>query len=304
MISNTIRVDEKGRELQNHGNLGFPCAWYCSGPNQGNVPWHWHEEIELVYLSRGTLHCAVGNRRFTLKTGDALFINTGIPHAFFEETGTSYEESDIVFHPRLIYGDVGSIFYEKYMLPLMRCPSMAGFHFRLDQDWQREAALSIKGAVTFCREKPDFYEFTVRSALTNVLTLLIKHCSGELQQTEARASFLMERVKRMLDYFHRHYQESVSVEQLAEQANICKRECQRDFRKVLGLTPTQYFEQYRLAMSLHLLTENSCSIIEIANQCGFQSPSYFTKLFRERYGVTPSAFRLHNETAEKSYFTF
>ena len=49
MINNTVRMDEKGRELQNHGNLAFPCAWYCSGPNQGDVPWHWHEEIELVY---------------------------------------------------------------------------------------------------------------------------------------------------------------------------------------------------------------------------------------------------------------
>lgn len=291
MINNTVRVDEKGRELQNHGNLAFPCAWYCSGPNQGDVPWHWHEEIELVYLSKGTLQCAVGNRRFPLRKGEALFINTGIPHAFFEESGIPYEESDIVFHPRLIYGDVGSIFYEKYMLPLMRCPSMAGFAFRKDLDWQREAALSIKEAVTVCRTKPELYEFTVREALTNVFTLLLRHNSGELQQTEARSSFLMERVKRMLDYFHSHYQESISVEQLAKQANICKRECQRDFKKVLGLTPSQYFEQYRLAMSLRLLTESSCSIIEIADQCGFQSPSYFTKLFREKYGVTPTAFR-------------
>ena len=291
MINNTVRVDEKGRELQNHGNLAFPCAWYCSGPNQGDVPWHWHEEIELVYLSKGTLQCAVGNRRFPLRKGEALFINTGIPHAFFEESGIPYEESDIVFHPRLIYGDVGSIFYEKYMLPLMRCPSMAGFAFRKDLDWQREAALSIKEAVTVCRTKPELYEFTVREALTNVFTLLLRHNSGELQHTEARSSFLMERVKRMLDYFHSHYQESISVEQLAKQANICKRECQRDFKKVLGLTPTQYFEQYRLAMSLRLLTESSCSIIEIADQCGFQSPSYFTKLFREKYGVTPTAFR-------------
>lgn len=291
MINNTVRVDEKGRELQNHGNLAFPCAWYCSGPNQGDVPWHWHEEIELVYLSKGTLQCAVGNRRFPLRKGEALFINTGIPHAFFEESGIPYEESDIVFHPRLIYGDVGSIFYEKYMLPLMRCPSMAGFAFRKDLNWQREAALSIREAVTVCRTKPELYEFTVREALTNVFTLLLRHNSGELQQTEARSSFLMERVKRMLDYFHSHYQESISVEQLAKQANICKRECQRDFKKVLGLTPTQYFEQYRLAMSLRLLTESSCSIIEIADQCGFQSPSYFTKLFREKYGVTPTAFR-------------
>lgn len=302
MIGNIIRVDEKGRELQNHGSLAFPCAWYHSGPNQGDVPWHWHEEIELVYLSRGTLRCSVGSSRIVLGTGEALFINTGIPHAFFEEPGIAYEESDLVFHPRLIYGDVGSILYDKYMLPLMRCPSMAGFVFHTDIDWQEEAALSIKDAIEVYKTKPDFYEFTVRSLLTNVFTLLLGHSRDQSEQGETKASFLMERVKRMLDYFHSHYQERVSVTQLADHANICKRECQRDFKKVLGLTPTQYFEQYRLAMSVHLLTESSHSIIEIANQCGFQSPSYFTKLFKARYGVTPSAFKLHNEAADNTRF--
>ena len=179
---------------------------------------------------------------------------------------------------------------------------MAGFVFHTDTDWQKEAALSIKNAITVCKNKPDLYEFTVRSLPSNVCTLLLGHSKDQLEQKETRASFLMERVKRMLDYFHSHYREPVSVTQLADQANICKRECQRDFKKVLGLTPTQYFEQYRLAMSVHLLTETSHSIIEIADQCGFQSPSYFTKLFRERYGVTPSAFRLHNEPADNIRF--
>ena len=220
----------------------------------------------------------MGNRRFPLRKGEALFINTGIPHAFFEESGIPYEESDIVFHPRLIYGDVGSIFYEKYILPLMRCPSMAGFAFRKDLDWQREAALSIKEAVTVCRTKPELYEFTVREALTNVFTLLLRHNSGELQQTEARSSFLMERVKRMLDYFHSHYQESISVEQLAKQANICKRECQRDFKKVLGLTLPSILSSTDLLCPSAFLQRAAAGLQRSVHQCGFQSPSYFTKL--------------------------
>lgn len=291
MISTTIRVDEKGRELQSHGSLAFPCAWYCSESNQSDVPWHWHEEMELVYLHKGVMRCAVGQSRFLLRAGEALFVNTGIPHAFFKEQGSDYEEHDIVFHPRLIYGDVGSVFYEKYMFPLMRCPAMAGYVFHADGGWEEEAALFVKEATTICKTKSDLYEFGVRTALTNVFTLLIGHNQGQMQQAVIGSSLLMERVKQMLDYFHSHYHEPVSVEQLAYQANICKRECQRAFRKVLGLTPTQYFEQYRLAMAVHLLTESSDSIIEIAGRCGFQSASYFTKLFHKRYGVTPSVFR-------------
>ena len=72
---------------------------------------------------------------------------------------------------------------------------------------------------------------------------------------------------------------------------LCKRECQRIFKTVLGLTPSQYFEQYRLSIAVSLLLNTQESIMEISGACGFQSPSYFAKLFRNRYGMTPSRFR-------------
>ena len=63
------------------------------------------------------------------------------------------------------------------------------------------------------------------------------------------------------------------------------------FKSVLGLTPSQYFEQYRLSLSVSLLLNTRESIIDISGKCGFQSPSYFTKVFHKRYGLTPTEFR-------------
>lgn len=289
-----LQVDENGRELQPHGSKPFPCTCYSSGINHGNVPWHWHEDIEILYVTKGCVQGAVGSKRFLLTQGDAIFVNAGIPHAYFQLPDTEYEEYDIVFHPRLLYGDVASVYHEKYLAPLMKCTALSGFQFSQKIPWERDALHSIQEAIFSCHHKNDLYEFTVRNELSKVCALLWQHIREQSLIMKQTPSIAIERTKQMLDYFHLHYQETVTLEALAQQANICKRECQRTFRSILGLSPTQYFEQYRLSMSVHLLKDSHDSITEIAGKCGFQSPSYFTKLFREKYGVTPSAFRLGN----------
>lgn len=185
-----VNIDRKGREMVNHGSPSFPCACYHTSSHQVDVAWHWHEEFELIYLNSGTVRCSAGDRRFLLHSGEAAFINAGVPHTLFQRLGEPYDEHDIVFHARLS-----------------------------------------------------------------------------------------------------HYQDPVTLDELSAQANICKRECQRVFKSVLGLTPSQYFEQYRLSLSVSLLLNTRESIIDISGKCGFQSPSYFTKVFHKRYGLTPTEFR-------------
>lgn len=291
-INCQLIIDKKGRELRSHGDLSFPCACYHSGPNQGNVPWHWHEEIELVLVTGGKVQCAAGNQRFLLQKGDALFINSGIPHAVFQNDDESYEESDIVFHPRFIYGDVGSIFYEKYIAPMMQCTSLPCFCFQQDASWQTKAISFLKGAIDACTQKDSLYEFTVSSSLSHMISLLWQNQQEKILLTKQKPPILLERLKTMLDYIHSNFQQPIALDVLSAQATICKRECQRIFKAELGMTPTQYIEQYRLAAAIRLLSETDHNILEIGEQCGFQSASYFTMKFHERYGITPSVFRV------------
>lgn len=286
-----MRVDEKGRELKNHGDLSFPCACYYSGSNQGNVPWHWHEEMELILVTKGKVQCAAGNLRFTLYEGDAFFVNTGIPHAVFQLSNSSYEESDIVFHARLVYGDIGSVFYNKYVAPLMQCNALSCFRFQQDIFWQKKAISFLEEAICACTEKGALYEFSVSNSLSQFLSILWQNQQEKILLTKQKPPILLERLKVMLDYIHLNYHHPITLETLACQANICKRECQRIFKAELGMAPTQYFEQYRLAAAVSLLSQSENNILEIGEACGFNSASYFTMKFQKRYGLTPSAFR-------------
>ncbi|WP_413699420.1 cupin domain-containing protein [Psychromonas sp. KJ10-10] len=78
-----IETNHKGKELTLHGNEDFPCAFYDEKFSQfitGEVPWHWHDEIELVYVVEGRCKVQSLTGSLILEQGDAVFINVACLH--------------------------------------------------------------------------------------------------------------------------------------------------------------------------------------------------------------------------------
>ncbi len=285
-------TDERGHELQIHGTADFPCAAYNSV--SGDYPWHWHDELEVSYVVEGPLLCAVGSQRWLLQSGDGLFINSAVPHAVFACDGRDYKESDMVFHPRLLYGSTDSVIWSKYFRPLLRCTALQGMPLRSDVPWQREAAELILQAHTACAEQSGAYEIQARELLTRVCLAIHEHCIDSIALHDGKMQQRTERVKIIMDHIQSHYGEKITLQQLADRVHVCGRECQREFKSIIGLTPMQYLGQLRLSEAARMLREDDSvdlSITDICCACGFQSPSHFAKEFKEKYGVTPQKYR-------------
>lgn len=92
-------------------------------------------------------------------------------------------------------------------------------------------------------------------------------------------------------YVQEHYQENFSIDTLAADAHISRSECFRCFKHYTGKTPVEYLNGYRLSAAANLLKSTEKTIAEICNICGFSSQSYFGKLFKQRYGISPLMFR-------------
>lgn len=103
------------------------------------------------------------------------------------------------------------------------------------------------------------------------------------------------RVAQVLHYLHTRYTEPITIDVLAEDAHISKYYLCRLFRASTGMSIVQYLNEQRLTSARRLLAQTSRPITDIAQHCGFGSPSHFCALFREREGMTPRDFRsLHN----------
>ena len=125
-----LNLDRGLKELQPHGTLEFPCAGYSTrytGQQRDGIPWHWHEELELLYVQEGALEWRTASETVLLRTGDLFAVNSNMLHA--GRAPDFCELRSLVFHPSLLTGGEHSVFARRYIDPLIRCPAFTGFLF-------------------------------------------------------------------------------------------------------------------------------------------------------------------------------
>lgn len=116
-------LDENGRELNAHGTAAFPVACYHDQLEIDPVPWHWHEDLEVLVVTEGTVLAAAGGEKCALPVGDGIFINAGVLHADWQASAVPCRLRSMVFHPRLVGGSADSVFWQKYLQPLLTDPT-------------------------------------------------------------------------------------------------------------------------------------------------------------------------------------
>ncbi len=95
----------------------------------------------------------------------------------------------------------------------------------------------------------------------------------------------------MLEYIHENYTDELTIQKIAQTANVSESVCLRCFHQILGNTPIQYIKKLRLEKAAQMLRSTSMTAKEVALTCGFNDVSYFTKAFKEKTGYTPKAYQ-------------
>ena len=92
----------------------------------------------------------------------------------------------------------------------------------------------------------------------------------------------------MLEFIHENFTRNISLSDIADVAGISEREALRCFKRTIGESPVQYLVKHRLMQSAYmLLTQPDISVSEVAANCGFDSPAYYAKRFKELYRCAP-----------------
>ncbi|SES65016.1 AraC family transcriptional regulator [Thalassotalea agarivorans] len=111
-----------------------------------------------------------------------------------------------------------------------------------------------------------------------------------LQKT-SKALSNVKAVDAPVKYIQKNYHKAITVEQLAKDAHLSVSALERRFRKYLAKTPNQFINEVRLDHARRLLIESQLPIADIAFQCGFSEPSYFSKQFFKMFGEQPLQYR-------------
>lgn len=295
MISELLQMQlaSDQQKKQTHDSPHFPCSAYYTDWNLHKiegVPWHWHKELEFMTVIRGKAMICFGDQSHLLEAGDGFFCNSSSLHQIHMADCESCCVHSLVFDANLISGGAGTVFDEKYVYPLVSSKAFSGTALFRSSAVHREILRHLTSAHESCRDEAYGYEYDVRYHLAKALLLIVQENQDALSAS-APASGQMNRIRKMLEYIHQNYAAPITISDLAASANICERECQRCFRKILHLTPMEYVQQYRIQMAGKLLMETKDSILNVGLAVGFANPSHFCKVFKQYMNCTPAGFR-------------
>lgn len=293
-----IRLNGDMKETILYEDPLFNHSYYCVEYDsyfQGEVPWHWHDEIELISIISGTALYKTGRQEYILHTGDAIFLNSGFLHLLRPlETGTISHAH--LFDRTLLSGTVGSSVDMRYLTPVLAQKQVEALPlYHTDTSAQPILAL-LRQADDLCEQKDTFFELRLQRVLSTIWEWIYTQVQQQVQQTKTSPSTNDADVKAILLYIQQHYAEDLQVSDLAAVINVSDRECYRLFQSQMDISPIAFLQQYRLRHAQALLLNSNWSITEIAMNTGFHSSSYFGKVFRHATGMTPLEFRKHQQS--------
>ena len=273
-----------------------------------HVAWHWHDEMELLFIRQGTLMVTTTMLTCTLTAGEGLFINSGIAHTMKTEPLEDCEFYSLRFLSRLLFPDKNTSLAAQYLLPLLMNKSFKQLPLYLEDDSQKNILDILQNITTICSMEEYGCELKILSNLYALWGELNAHAKQYVTNAILTNSVIADhgRVINAIHYIANHYAEPLTLEEIAESIHLSKSECCRCFKRTIHLSPIEFLIQYRIMEALRRIQVNdsiASSIADLSSVVGFNSPSYFNKQFKRYIKCTPLEYRkkLLSDTSETSF---
>lgn len=288
---------EKGR----HGTPLFPVEYYnCVYPaGLAGLPVHWHEEFEITYVKKGKCIYLIDLTPMEVREGDFLFLPSGMLHGIPEGKTKMLETDSFVFHPSML-GEKTDVCGVRYIAPLehgeISFPPV--LH---EQDW-RELSAGLQKVFSrlkkaFLEQKTGF-EMEVKVCLTEFILLLYQTAPYERRKKEN--TDILEKLRSVLLYIKENYSATLTISELAGVCHFSEYYFMRFFKQYMNMTCIEYINQYRMEIAAGKLAEGEENITDIAFDVGFRNISYFNRVFKNSFGMTPKAYRKALSRQEES----
>ncbi len=289
-VVKSIKVDTvTKKEIFNDYSDDFPCMVNQANLDEYGVLWHWHNAFELFYMQEGEIEYYTTRGQMTFDKGTGGLVNTNVIHSTKPLSKTERNIQLLhIFDSSFIAGGTGNRIDRKYVTPIEKNAQFEIIPIKPVGETEKRILSDIKNSFAL-REDSFGYEIRLRNLLSEIWLNILQL----LPDTDDKVKFDKPNylLKPMLIYINENYHRKISVKEIAVAGFVSSRECYRIFHNCLHTSPVEYINEYRLQIARQLLCEDNLSITQISVECGFGSSSFFGKLFREKYGCSPSEFQ-------------
>ncbi len=290
-----IITNQFQKELKQHGNEHFPflVSYHkLSEYESGSFMWHWHPEIEITYVQKGTMCYKVNNLVYHLKEGDIVFHNSGVLHSGIMENQEDCSYIPVTFDSRLIYGFFQSTINSKYVDPVIQDSRLPAICIDQSELWHKQFREYLLHIISLDREHPEFYELDICICLQSMWRLLLEHITYE-PNVSGENSLEYDRIKKILSYMEENYKNKITLKDISEHIHLCQSECTRLFKRYMNTTLFSFLQEYRIERSLEYLKKDT-PVTDVASAVGFEDSNYYSKVFTKIKGCSPREYRKHH----------
>ena len=275
------------RENKSHGSPHYSYSHYTITDVRRNfqVPIHWHEEVEIIYVCEGRLWVNVGGTVCSLTAGQVVLVSPRQLHLMrTDDLNVRYHT--LLFPMEFISFQTTDDLEQSLFQPLRTGQCVLPVQVPAAVLTSENLGL-LDRVIKINQDKTALYQLETRLLLLHFLMEVLLACP--LRRVDSDEVDKLQR--EMLEYIRIHYREHITLTDVAKQFHLSPKYFSRYFREHFHLTFTAYLEHLRMDCARKLLETTDMSVTEVAEQCGFSGVSFFIRSFNRVNGCSPLKWR-------------
>lgn len=254
-------------------------------PNE-NAFWHFHPEIELVYVNKGQGKRHIGNHLSYFNNSQLVLLGANLPHnGFVDRLTTNGKETIIQFKPDFL----GTSFLEvPEMQSIARLFEKAKKGLLYNPETKKVIGPKIEALIEANNFERIIQLLDILNYLAHTEDYSILNVDGFVFETAPQDN---QKIDIIYKHINQNFQNQISLEEVANKVSMTIPAFCRYFKKATSKTFTNMVNEYRIVHATKLLSESAMSITDICYECGFNNFAYFNKKFKEFTGKSASKYR-------------
>lgn len=262
-----------------------------------SIQWHWHDELEFLFIQAGYAKILLPDKNIFLAPGDCIFLTPNLLHSIRSIDDNDCTLYTFKFDSHCIFGYNETSLSAKYVTPVIASPSMQYLIIKKGTSGMEEMLELLDTSIKLMLEKNFGYELKVKGYICQLWNLLLpffQNASLTAPSHVSHSTLDAERIKDAIIFIQERYMEPLTLDDIAASIHVSKSECCRCFQRALGLTAFDYLLKYRIFESTRKIMRGdkiADSISTLAASVGFNNASYYNKIFKKYVGCTPTEYK-------------
>ncbi|NOU90881.1 helix-turn-helix domain-containing protein [Paenibacillus sp. LMG 31460] len=268
----------------------FSLAYKNTKSSQSELPDHFHDWYEIVYVYRGKGTFFIDHTFYEMKQGDLFLIPGNTIHRATPDKETPVTSTAIYFSPSIVQTpNLGDSFSYLHCFEQATAHHNYKFETLLSQRQNLDSGLE---SIQYEFKHPNLgHRQAILLQLLQLLLFLNRDLGSGTKPSTGDSIAPPMWMREILLYIDQHFCEDIGLKTLSKQASVTPAHFSRVFKQLIGMNITAYIMTKRIIRAKQLLSENDLNISSIAEMCGFESLPHFHAMFKRVLGMTPAAAR-------------